>query len=197
MKVKKINNSEYQEENNLKIIEINKDAYEFIYEKKELEKNNIDTSVFCMETSTIKFHNELNKFQNMVGNDIINSHIFGRDCTCFIDPAFTESEDKFAIVKISKANLDNLKEDVQVKREKGFVYMELEDMFDIDLVPDVFEKSSLLKSTDGKYILRCLADDVEKAKLMLCEFGNIVETPKNWNIVIKENAIKKIKMINS
>ena len=168
----------------MKIIEINKESYEFVYEKKELERNNIDTDAFKTEVPGIRFHNELSKFQNMIGNDIVNSHLFGSDCACLIEPAFTENEDNFAIVKVSKADFDNFESEIQENNGKGFVYIEVEDMFDIALIPDIFEKNSLLKTTEGKYVLRCLTDDMEKAKFMLCEFGNIIETPKNWNILI-------------
>lgn len=71
-------------------------------------------------------------------------------------------------------------------------YILLKSPFDAGKVPDIFEEAMLLK-TETSYILQCRAGDIEKERMTLMEFFDLTERPRNYDVLIKRDAIKKMR----
>lgn len=193
----------------LEIVTVSKNESKIIYSADELAVKGIDIGNIFAKKMTHNSYHAMTQLQNLIGQDIIDHRIVSENCLCEISLCYSTCDNSI-VATIRTGNVgpdifdekedDYISETVLEKSSKleprsGYVYVCLAAMMDAAMVPDVFKESRLLKTLDNKYVLRCMAEDVEKAKMLLCEFGSIVDPPRNWDTIIRKDAIKSLKQI--
>ena len=175
----------------MELIKNKNNVYHLIYESEELKEHSIDVKSFTKDHESHQFQNAITQLYDMISKDIIKAKLFTGDCCCEI--YFQMAEDLSHLLVEVKENTDNEVEKKKREEKRGYVYIKINSPFDAAMASDIYEESSILKTTEGEYILRVLAKNMELAKIQLADIGDFVSYPKNWNVLVKENAIEQMK----